>query len=53
MQLYGTDGVIDLLPGLIYSELKHDLSCSETAIGVIMELLEQHGQMACYQLDAY
>jgi hypothetical protein len=42
-QLYGTGGLQDQLPGLIYSELEHDLcTCSEAAIGVIIEALERH-----------
>lgn len=46
VQLLGTFGLSDLLPGLIYSELRHDLSiCSEAAVGVITNALEQHGQI--------
>jgi hypothetical protein len=36
VQLYGTLGLIDLLPGLVYSDLEHDLcDSSEAAIAVI------------------
>ena len=45
IQLYGTNGLSDLLPGLIYSELEHDLcTSSEAALGVIIELLERQLQ---------
>ena len=42
VQLYGMHGQIDLLPGLIYSALEHDLcTCSEAAIAVILGGLER------------
>jgi hypothetical protein len=42
VQLYGTGGLNDLFPGLIYSAMEHDLcTCSETAVGIIMESLER------------
>src|SRR5262249_28455529 len=42
VQLYGAGGQSDLLPGLIYSDLQHDLcTCSEAALGVIIEALER------------
>jgi hypothetical protein len=45
VQLYGTVGLSDLLPGLIYSYLKHDLcTCSEAALSAVIEALEQHGK---------
>jgi predicted acylesterase/phospholipase RssA len=45
VQLYGTGGRGDLLPGLIYSHLEHDLcTCSEAALGVMLDSLEQHAQ---------
>jgi hypothetical protein len=38
-------GRSDLLPGLIYSELAHDLcTCSEAAVTVILDVLEKHAQ---------
>jgi hypothetical protein len=45
VQLHGMGGRSDLLPGLIYSALEHDLcTCSEAAITVILNTLERHGQ---------
>lgn len=45
VQLHGTGGLSDLLPGLIYSHLQHDLcTFSEAALGVISEALEQFDQ---------
>jgi hypothetical protein len=45
VQLHGTGGHSDLFPGLIYSNLEHDLcTCSEAAVGVIIEALERHAQ---------
>ncbi len=45
-QMYGTAGSQDLLPGLIYSELEHDLcTCSEAAVGAIIEALERNSQV--------
>jgi hypothetical protein len=45
VQMHGTAGRTDLLPGLIFSDLKHDLcTSSEAAVGVIMEALECHAQ---------
>jgi hypothetical protein len=41
-QLYGTAGLSDILPGLIFSNLQEDLcSCSEAAISVILDALER------------
>ena len=41
MQLYGMGGQTDLLPGLIYGTLEHDLcTCSEAAIAVLLGALE-------------
>jgi hypothetical protein len=52
VQLHGTDGRSDLLPGLIYSELGKELCiCSEAAVGVIIEALEQYAQMAGSRLE--
>jgi len=48
VQLHGTGGRNDLLPGLIYSALQDNddlCTCSETAIGTIIEALERHVQM--------
>jgi hypothetical protein len=43
VQLHGTRGLNDVLPGLIYSELKRDLcTSSEVAVGVIIDALERH-----------
>src|SRR5262245_27916326 len=45
VQLHGTGGTSDLLPGLIYSDLQRDLcTCSEAAVGVIVEALERRVQ---------
>jgi hypothetical protein len=45
IQLHGLGGRTDLLPGLIYSALEHDLcTCSEAAIAVILDALEAHAQ---------
>jgi hypothetical protein len=45
VQLFGLGDRDDLLPGLIYSDFEHDLcTCSEEAIGVIIEVLERHTQ---------
>jgi hypothetical protein len=45
VQMYGTGGRSDLLPGLIYSDLEHDLcTCSEAAIAIIIEALERSVQ---------
>jgi hypothetical protein len=45
VQLHGMGGRSDALPGLIYSELGHDLcTSSEAALTVILEVLEQHAQ---------
>jgi hypothetical protein len=47
VQLHGMGGRSDLLPGLIYSALEHDLcTCSEAAIAVILDALGKHGQAA-------
>jgi hypothetical protein len=47
VQLYGTGGLTDLLPGLIYSKLEHDLcTSSEAAIAVIINALERYAQAA-------
>jgi hypothetical protein len=43
--LHGMGGRSDLLPGLVYSALEHDLcTCSEAAITVILDSLERHAQ---------
>ena len=43
VQLHGTGGRSDLLPGLIYSALEHDLcTCSEAALTVILDALKSH-----------
>jgi hypothetical protein len=45
VQLHGTGGRSDIFPGLIYTELEHDLcTCSEAALGVVIEGLEQYSQ---------
>jgi hypothetical protein len=45
VQLHGTCGRSDLLPGLIYSDLEHDLcTSSEAAIGVVINTLERQAQ---------
>jgi hypothetical protein len=45
VQLHGTGGRSDLLPGLISSALEHDLcTCSEAALDVILHALEKHAQ---------
>src|SRR5262249_19613005 len=45
VQLHGTGGLSDLLPGLIFSDLEHDLcTCSDAAVGVIIDALERHAQ---------
>ena len=45
VQTYGVGGRTDLLPGLIYSKLEHDLcTCSEAAISVVLDALEKHAQ---------
>jgi hypothetical protein len=42
VQLHGTGNRTDLLPGLIFSDLEHDLcTCSEAALGVIIDVLER------------
>ena len=42
VQLYGMPGQTDLLPGLIYSALEHDLcTCSEAALAVILAAVER------------
>ena len=47
VQLHGMGGRNDLLPGLIYSALEHDLcTCSEAAISVILDALGKQNQ-AC------
>ena len=47
IQLHGMGGQSDLLPGLIYSELAHDLcTCSEAAVSVILDALQRHEQVA-------
>ncbi len=47
VHLYGMAGRSDLLPGLIYSALEHDLcTCSEAAISVILDALGKQDQ-AC------
>ena len=41
----GTGGLTDLLPGLIFSNLEHDICiCSDAAIGVITDSLQQYAQ---------
>jgi hypothetical protein len=46
VQLHGMGGRSDLLPGLIYSEMAHDLcTCSEAAITVVIDALEKHLQV--------
>jgi hypothetical protein len=48
VQLHGTGGQSDLLPGLIYSALQDNddlCTCSETAVGTIIDALERHVQM--------
>jgi hypothetical protein len=41
VELNGTSAGPDVLPGLIYSELEHDLcTCSEAAIAAVLEALE-------------
>jgi hypothetical protein len=45
LQKHGTSGLTDLLPGLIFSDLKHDLcTFSEAGVGVVIETLERHAQ---------
>jgi hypothetical protein len=47
VQLYGIGGQSDLLPGLMYSALQDNddlCTCSETAIGTIIDALERHDQ---------
>jgi hypothetical protein len=45
VQLHGMGGRTDLLPGLIYSALEHDLcTCSEAAITVILDALGKHAE---------
>ncbi len=45
VQLHGMGGRSDLLPGLIYSEMAHDLcTCSEAAVAVVLDALEKHAQ---------
>ncbi len=42
VQMNGLGGRFDLFPGLIYSDLQHDLcTCSEIAVGVILDALER------------
>jgi hypothetical protein len=46
VQLYGLGERTDLLPGLIYSGLEHDLcTCSEAAIAVILDALERDAEV--------
>jgi hypothetical protein len=48
VQLHGTGGRSDLLPGLIYSALQDNddlCTCSETAVGTMIDALERHVQM--------
>jgi nucleoside phosphorylase len=46
VQLHGMGSRSDLLPGLIYSEMAHDLcTCSEAAVTVILDVLEKHAQV--------
>jgi hypothetical protein len=41
VQLFGTGNRKDLLPGLIYSQLEHDINtCSESSIRVVLESLQ-------------
>lgn len=43
VQMFGMGGRTDLLPGLIYSALEHDLcTSSEAAVSVILDVLEKH-----------
>src|SRR5262249_11426745 len=45
VQLHGMGWRSDLLPGLVYSALEHDLcTCSEAAITVILDALERRAQ---------
>jgi nucleoside phosphorylase len=45
VQMHGMGGRGDLLPGLIYSALEHDLcTCSEVALTVLVDALETHPQ---------
>jgi hypothetical protein len=47
VQLHGTGGQSDLLPGLIYSAFQDNddlCTCSETAVATIIEALERHVQ---------
>jgi hypothetical protein len=45
VQINGMGGSSDFLPGLIYSTLEHDLcTCSEAAVGVIIDALKRHSQ---------
>jgi nucleoside phosphorylase len=45
-QMHGTGGRSDLLPGLIFSDLEHDLcTCSEAALGAIIDALERYVQI--------
>jgi hypothetical protein len=45
VQLHGMGGKSDLLPGLVYSALEHNLcTCSEAALTVILDGLEKHAQ---------
>jgi hypothetical protein len=46
VQLRGMGGPPNLLPGLIYSALEHDLcTCAEAATTVILNALERHAQL--------